>query len=44
MCFFLFLGLADWHAPAAGMFLWIKIKGISDTEDLIMKKAFEKEV
>ncbi|XP_077209708.1 kynurenine/alpha-aminoadipate aminotransferase, mitochondrial [Paroedura picta] len=37
-------GLADWHAPAAGMFLWIKIKGISDTQHLIMEKALEKQV
>ncbi|KAJ6650198.1 hypothetical protein lerEdw1_013527 [Lerista edwardsae] len=37
-------GLADWYIPAAGMFLWIKIKGVSDTQELIMKKALEKEV
>ncbi|XP_034627878.1 kynurenine/alpha-aminoadipate aminotransferase, mitochondrial-like isoform X3 [Trachemys scripta elegans] len=37
-------GLADWHAPAAGMFLWIKIKGVSDTQQLIMEKALQKEV
>ncbi|KAH0616097.1 hypothetical protein JD844_026943 [Phrynosoma platyrhinos] len=37
-------GLADWHIPAAGMFLWIKLKGVSDTQELIMKKALEKQV
>ncbi|XP_043369314.1 kynurenine/alpha-aminoadipate aminotransferase, mitochondrial-like isoform X4 [Dermochelys coriacea] len=37
-------GLADWHTPAAGMFLWIKIKGVSDTQHLIMEKALQKEV
>ncbi|XP_070804505.1 kynurenine/alpha-aminoadipate aminotransferase, mitochondrial [Pituophis catenifer annectens] len=37
-------GLADWHIPAAGMFLWIKIKGVPDTQELIMKKALEKQV
>ncbi|XP_074849126.1 kynurenine/alpha-aminoadipate aminotransferase, mitochondrial-like isoform X2 [Carettochelys insculpta] len=37
-------GLADWHAPAAGMFLWIKIRGISDTQQLIMEKSLKKEV
>ncbi|XP_058048159.1 kynurenine/alpha-aminoadipate aminotransferase, mitochondrial isoform X2 [Ahaetulla prasina] len=37
-------GLADWHIPTAGMFLWIKIKGIPDTQELIMKKALEKQV
>lgn len=36
--------LAEWHAPSAGMFLWIKLKGVSDTQQLIMKKALEKEV
>ncbi|XP_042324442.1 kynurenine/alpha-aminoadipate aminotransferase, mitochondrial isoform X3 [Sceloporus undulatus] len=36
--------LADWHIPAAGMFLWIKLKGVSDTQELIMKKALEKQV
>lgn len=36
--------LAEWHAPSAGMFLWIKIKGITDTQQLIMEKALEKEV
>uniref|UniRef100_A0A2H6N842 Kynurenine/alpha-aminoadipate aminotransferase, mitochondrial n=2 Tax=Micrurus carvalhoi TaxID=3147026 RepID=A0A2H6N842_9SAUR len=37
-------GLADWHIPAAGMFLWIKIKGVPDTQELIMKRALEKQV
>ncbi|XP_017672045.1 PREDICTED: kynurenine/alpha-aminoadipate aminotransferase, mitochondrial isoform X3 [Lepidothrix coronata] len=37
-------GLAEWYPPAAGMFLWIKIKGISDTQQLIMEKALQKEV
>ena len=36
--------VAEWHAPAAGMFLWIKLKDISDTQQLIMEKALEKEV
>lgn len=37
-------GLAEWQCPEAGMFLWMKIKQISDTEKLIMEKAFKKEV
>ncbi|GAB1293177.1 Kynurenine/alpha-aminoadipate aminotransferase, mitochondrial [Apodemus speciosus] len=37
-------GLAEWHAPKAGMFLWIKVKGISDTKELIEKRALEREV
>ncbi|XP_045077790.1 kynurenine/alpha-aminoadipate aminotransferase, mitochondrial [Coregonus clupeaformis] len=36
--------VAEWHAPAAGMFLWIKLNGIADTQQLIMEKALEKEV
>uniref|UniRef100_A0A8C7DSR4 Kynurenine/alpha-aminoadipate aminotransferase, mitochondrial n=1 Tax=Oncorhynchus kisutch TaxID=8019 RepID=A0A8C7DSR4_ONCKI len=38
------LYVAEWHAPAAGMFLWIKVKGVADTQKLIMEKAMEKEV
>ncbi|XP_058479569.1 kynurenine/alpha-aminoadipate aminotransferase, mitochondrial [Solea solea] len=36
--------VAEWHAPSAGMFLWIKLKDIADTQQLIMEKALEKEV
>ncbi|XP_066576918.1 kynurenine/alpha-aminoadipate aminotransferase, mitochondrial isoform X2 [Amia ocellicauda] len=36
--------LADWHPPAAGMFLWLRLRGVSDTHELITKKALEKEV
>ncbi|KAL4660922.1 kynurenine/alpha-aminoadipate aminotransferase, mitochondrial isoform X4 [Arapaima gigas] len=37
-------GLAEWHVPMAGMFMWIKLKGITDTQRLITEKALEKEV
>nr|XP_057922621.1 kynurenine/alpha-aminoadipate aminotransferase, mitochondrial [Doryrhamphus excisus]XP_057922622.1 kynurenine/alpha-aminoadipate aminotransferase, mitochondrial [Doryrhamphus excisus] len=37
-------GIAEWHTPTAGMFLWIKLKEIQDTRQLIMEKALEKEV
>uniref|UniRef100_A0A1A8DPF0 Kynurenine/alpha-aminoadipate aminotransferase, mitochondrial n=1 Tax=Nothobranchius kadleci TaxID=1051664 RepID=A0A1A8DPF0_NOTKA len=36
--------LAEWHPPSAGMFLWMKLKGVADTQQLIMEKALEKEV
>ncbi|XP_048041504.1 kynurenine/alpha-aminoadipate aminotransferase, mitochondrial isoform X3 [Megalobrama amblycephala] len=36
--------VAEWHCPMAGMFLWIKLKGIKDTQRLIMERALEKEV
>ncbi|KAM8938665.1 kynurenine/alpha-aminoadipate aminotransferase, mitochondrial [Pelodytes ibericus] len=37
-------GLAEWHSPSAGMFLWMKIKGVSDTHQMIMLKAISNEV
>jgi len=32
-----FTGLAEWHVPQGGMFLWIKALGIRDTTDMIMQ-------
>jgi len=37
-------GLATWNIPTAGMFTWMTLKGITDTEDLILKKAVEQKV
>ncbi|XP_048957296.1 kynurenine/alpha-aminoadipate aminotransferase, mitochondrial isoform X3 [Canis lupus baileyi] len=37
-------GLAEWHVPAAGMFLWVKIKGIYDVKQMIEEKAIQKKV
>ncbi|XP_078450661.1 kynurenine/alpha-aminoadipate aminotransferase, mitochondrial isoform X2 [Lampetra planeri] len=37
-------GLAEWDSPQAGMFLWIKLLGVENSRDLIMKKALAKEV
>lgn len=37
-------GLAEWNEPTAGMFLWVKIKGISDATKLIEEKAYKKDV
>jgi len=36
-------GLADWNEPVSGMFLWLKVKDVADTRDLI-EKAVKKEV
>lgn len=36
--------LAEWNEPQAGMFLWMKLKGIKDTKILIEEKAQKKEV
>ncbi|XP_014645367.1 PREDICTED: kynurenine/alpha-aminoadipate aminotransferase, mitochondrial isoform X1 [Ceratotherium simum simum] len=37
-------GLAEWHVPTAGMFLWVKVKGINDVKHLMEEKALKKEV
>lgn len=37
-------GLAEWSEPVCGMFLWLKVKGVDDTKDLIERKAVKKEV
>ncbi|XP_071848039.1 kynurenine/alpha-aminoadipate aminotransferase, mitochondrial-like [Apostichopus japonicus] len=37
-------GLAEWNVPTGGMFLWMKLPGVQDTKDMIMKKAMKKEV
>ncbi|XP_045687772.1 kynurenine/alpha-aminoadipate aminotransferase, mitochondrial [Phyllostomus hastatus] len=37
-------GLAEWYVPTAGMFLWIKIKGLKDAKKLIEEKAIKKEI
>jgi len=42
--YYLMLGLAEWNEPTAGMFMWLKLKGISDTKNLIEDKAQKKEV
>jgi len=34
-------GLCEWNIPAAGMFVWLKVIGETDTEELIKKKAFK---
>ncbi len=37
-------GLAEWDAPNAGMFVWLKLVGIDDSAALIQQKAMEKKV
>ncbi|XP_033632215.1 kynurenine/alpha-aminoadipate aminotransferase, mitochondrial-like [Asterias rubens] len=37
-------GMAEWHEPRGGMFLWMKLLGIEDTTPLIMKRARDKGV
>lgn len=37
-------GLAEWSVPRGGMFLWIRILNVSDTREMILKRAFAREV
>ncbi|XP_053111681.1 kynurenine/alpha-aminoadipate aminotransferase, mitochondrial-like isoform X2 [Hemicordylus capensis] len=37
-------GLANWYIPNAGLFLWIKIKGVSDTHQMVTGKALDRGV
>ncbi|KAF9910295.1 hypothetical protein BX616_010889 [Lobosporangium transversale] len=37
-------GLAEFTEPNAGIFVWLKLKGIKDSTDLAMNKAKEKKV
>jgi kynurenine/2-aminoadipate aminotransferase len=37
-------GLAEWHAPSAGMFVWFKVNGIRSTEQLIKERAVKQKV
>eukprot|EP00949_MAST-11_sp_MAST-11-sp1_P003677 g3677.t1 len=37
-------GLAEWVVPTAGMFVWLKLHGVSDTEQFINEKARDAKV
>jgi len=37
-------GLAEWNVPTAGMFIWLKLNGYTDTQQFIQKKALEAKV
>ena len=37
-------GLCEWNVPQSGMFLWLKVNRVRDTWDMIMNKAFAKNV
>jgi kynurenine/2-aminoadipate aminotransferase len=37
-------GLAEWHAPVAGMFVWLKLTGIEDSSVLVKTKCAEAKV
>ncbi|XP_006902196.1 PREDICTED: kynurenine/alpha-aminoadipate aminotransferase, mitochondrial [Elephantulus edwardii] len=37
-------GLAEWHVPNGGMFLWVKMKDIADSKQVIEEKALKNQV
>ncbi|XP_042889003.1 kynurenine/alpha-aminoadipate aminotransferase, mitochondrial-like isoform X1 [Penaeus japonicus] len=37
-------GLCEWAVPTGGMFLWIKVPGVKETWDMILKRALKKDV
>jgi len=37
-------GLVEWTKPDAGMFVWMSLNGVDDTQELIEKKAVENKV
>ncbi|KAI8059197.1 pyridoxal phosphate-dependent transferase [Gongronella butleri] len=37
-------GRADWEVPTAGMFVWLKLHGVTDSYDLVMNNALKKKV
>ena len=38
------LPLAEYNAPSAGMFVWMKLRDIEDSSSLILKEAVSKKV
>jgi len=34
-------GYCEWNTPTAGMFAWLKVLGVKDTNELIKQKAFK---
>ncbi|ODN02595.1 Kynurenine/alpha-aminoadipate aminotransferase, mitochondrial [Orchesella cincta] len=37
-------GLAEWSTPNAGMFLWLKIRGVDDTFDMVMERGIQRKI
>lgn len=42
--FFLILGLATWHTPTGGMFLWMKFTGLEDSFPLVMERLLKRKI
>jgi kynurenine/2-aminoadipate aminotransferase len=37
-------GLAEWSLPRAGMFVWIRVHGVEDTKDIVLRRGCERKV
>ncbi|ROT65342.1 hypothetical protein C7M84_016696 [Penaeus vannamei] len=37
-------GLCEWNVPQGGMFLWIKVLGVKDTEDMLLERGAARHV
>ncbi|KAK4321750.1 hypothetical protein Pmani_007488 [Petrolisthes manimaculis] len=37
-------GVCEWTVPAGGMFLWLKVLGVRDTWDMVMRRGLEGKV
>lgn len=37
-------GLAEWNVPKGGMFLWIKVNGVKDTNEMVMARGLDKKI
>ena len=35
-------GLCEWTVPTGGMFVWIKVHGVSDVYDMLMSRGLKK--
>lgn len=35
-------GLCDWNVPTGGMFVWIRVRGVSDVYDMLMSRGLKK--
>ena len=42
--FFLILGLATWHTPTGGMFLWMKFTCLEDSFPLVMERLLKRKI
>ena len=38
------LGLCEWSVPEAGMFLWMKVPGVKDTQQMVMDHGLANDV